>query len=230
MECSQAQRLFDAYLDGELSKYMMAELDAHRVRCEDCRRDLALLEVSGHVISADAAPCGPQDGFTDRLLACMDERKTSWTLRFRRSLYVGAPIAAAAVIALAFLGVFDKRPSIVAGQKSTASMKQLDVMRAEDFQENVDASSNDAASDQENTWVERIPESLESKRQSVESLQGYFDLTILQWLDMLNADRDASQEQDSEQSPVEEAPTDVAPEDAPEDGSDFGDDEDVEDL
>ena len=41
MRCSEAKRLFDPYLDGELSAPLRAELDAHRLECADCRREAA---------------------------------------------------------------------------------------------------------------------------------------------------------------------------------------------
>ena len=107
MRCEQARQLFDAYLDGQLSPSQGTELGAHRLQCAECRRALALLEVSGHILASDRDPVAVQDDFSDRLLACMDVRRARWIRRIPRILYVAGPMAAAAVVALAFFGVFD---------------------------------------------------------------------------------------------------------------------------
>ena len=98
MRCADARQLFDAFLNRELSPSMATELQAHRVKCADCRRELALLEVSGHVLRADRDPVTVDDSFTDRLIACMDEPRSRWPMRLRWTAYVGAPLAAAAVV------------------------------------------------------------------------------------------------------------------------------------
>lgn len=118
MDCRQAQQLFDAYLDGELSPTLETELGAHRVQCGDCRRALALLEVSGHIIRADHEEAATDSAFTDRLLACMDEPSRTLTHRAWRIASIGGGLAAAAVVALAFLGLFDSRQrGMVAGER-----------------------------------------------------------------------------------------------------------------
>jgi anti-sigma factor RsiW len=117
MHCEQVRQLFDAYVDGELSASQRTELGAHRLQCADCRRELALLEVSGHVLATDGMPEETSADFTDRLLACIDSPRRRWTQRIRRGLYIGGPMAAAAVVGLAFLGVFDRRESRVLGHK-----------------------------------------------------------------------------------------------------------------
>lgn len=117
MRCEQVRQLFDAYVDGELSASQRTELGAHRLQCADCRRELALLEVSGHVLATDGMPAETSAEFTDRLLACIDSPRRRWTHRIRRGLYIGGPMAAAAVVGLAFLGIFDRRESRVLGHK-----------------------------------------------------------------------------------------------------------------
>jgi Putative zinc-finger len=118
MRCEEARQLFDAYLDGELSPSLATELGVHRVRCAECRRSFALLEVSGHIISSDRDPVTVPDDFSERLLACVDVREHGWVAKVRRTLYFVGPLAAAAVIAMAFLGFFDRgRDSRVASMK-----------------------------------------------------------------------------------------------------------------
>ncbi len=118
MRCEQARQLFDAYLDGELSATQSTELGAHRLQCGDCRRALALLEVSGHIVASDRDPVSLRSDFVDRLLACMEAGPARWPYRIRRGLYIAGPVAAAAVIGLAFMGFFDSvNKTQVAGHK-----------------------------------------------------------------------------------------------------------------
>lgn len=118
MRCQQARQLFDAYLDGELSPSQVTELSAHRVKCASCRRELALMEVAGRVLSLSNEPARLSGDFTDRLLACVDDQSQRPLLRFRKYLYVAGPLAAAAVVAFAVFGGFDRTvKSRVAGVK-----------------------------------------------------------------------------------------------------------------
>jgi hypothetical protein len=108
MRCKDAQKLFDSYLDGELSPSLAAELGAHQLHCPRCRRELALLEVTGHILGSDPEVASLSDDFAERLLACLEQRPKHRRLkRVQRLLYIGVPLAAAAVIALAFVGVFN---------------------------------------------------------------------------------------------------------------------------
>jgi hypothetical protein len=100
MECTQAQELFHPHLDGTLTGSLAAEFAAHQLQCAACRRELALLEVSGHVMAADSADPTPDADFTDRLMACALPPPAPWYRRRGVLLKLGAPLAAAASIAL----------------------------------------------------------------------------------------------------------------------------------
>lgn len=127
MRCEQARQLFDAYLDGELSATQSTELGAHRLQCGDCRRALALLEVSGHIVASDRDPVSLRSDFVDRLLACMDVGPARWPYRIRRGLYIAGPVAAAAVIGLAFMGFFDSvNKTQVAGHREVRDGPVID--------------------------------------------------------------------------------------------------------
>ncbi len=183
MRCEEAQNLFDAYLDGELSPSLATELGAHRVRCPECRRALALLEVSGHIISSDRDPVSVPHDFPDRLLACVDVREHGWLARVRRSLYVAGPLAAAAVIALAFLGFFDRgRDSRVAGVK----VEPTSIVETGDPQSQtlspIDREAAERAIDQ---WISQMQQNRTAKTEARPTLPQAHDLTILQILEML---------------------------------------------
>ena len=77
ISCEQTQHLFDSYLNDELSASLVAEVDAHRLECAACRHQLTLMEACGNVIRLDACEPRPSADFTDRLMAILDEEKTS---------------------------------------------------------------------------------------------------------------------------------------------------------
>ncbi len=189
MRCEEARQYFDAYLDGELSPALATELGAHRLRCADCRRRLALLEVSGHIIAADRDPVGLQDGFTHRLLACMEAPAVSAPSRVQRWLYIGAPLAAAAVVALAFVGAFDRRtPNLVLGEKAIneASFDPLD--EAEDGL----AGADEPSAEEQPEPVDPSAQAMQHWIESGKSLGQMFNMTILQTLDILEEAKHAS--------------------------------------
>ena len=192
MHCEQARQLFDAYLDGELSPSLATELGAHRLRCADCRQALALLEVSGHILRSDRDPVQPSDDFTDRLLACVDSAP-SWRRKVLNSIYIGGPLAAAAVIALAFVGVFDgKRPSQVAGVKQVATPSAVQSTQPGKpippaaF---VPVPTVDPAEQALGEYIDLTQQRMKDKGDSV---QRVLDLTVLQMLDILEEAKDRS--------------------------------------
>ncbi|MHC5109056.1 MAG: zf-HC2 domain-containing protein [Planctomycetota bacterium] len=201
MRCDQAQSLFDAYLDGELSPSMERELGAHRVSCPDCRRELALLEVTGRLIESDEEPVGLRDGFTDRLIACVDESHGRDTY-LRRLLYIGGPLAAAAVVGLAFLGFFDPggetrragvkvvnetQPAVVvAGETTDEGAEAIDPLTGLP----ADSSGNYDLQKAEHRELEQffndIRSNMSDKQTQFRSLHDSLDLTVRQWLYILN--------------------------------------------
>lgn len=107
MNCWDAEQLFDAYLDGELSGTLRLELDAHRLRCARCRKALAMMDACAHVVANDAPPARLSADFTDRLMAVIDARHgaaaprrlTAWQ-RFGQRRWLFAGLAQAAAIGL----------------------------------------------------------------------------------------------------------------------------------
>jgi len=182
MRCEEARQLFDAYLDGELSPSLATELGVHRVRCAECLRSFALLEVSGHILSSDHDPVTVPDDFSERLLACVDVREHSWPAKVRRSLYFVGPLAAAAVIAMAFLGFFDRgRDSRVAGVKVEPTHVEAGAPRPN----TPSAYDREAAERAIEQWIGQMQTNRAAKVQTGESTPKPPDLTILQILEML---------------------------------------------
>lgn len=201
MDCKQAEQLFDAYLDGELSPSLSTELGAHRLQCANCRRSLALLEVTGHIVSADREPKAIAHDFTDRLLACVDEQENGAWARWRHRLYVGAPLAAAAVIVLAFAGFFDgTREQKVAGEQETnPSIAPGGPAEILEDEEAIEPADEAALSE----WFYRTEKNVKAKKQSGESLQRALDSTLEEMLNVL--------EKEAGGSPAGPAPDPVEP-------------------
>lgn len=195
MRCEQARALFDAYVDGELSDALATEVGAHRVHCPECRRALALLEVTGHIIASDQDPVEISADFSDRLLACVEKSNSSWWRRAQRYAYIAAPVAAAAVVALAFLGAFDQREAIVKGVRVESGIGEEDLEELDAILAPTDGDSN-AATQALDRWGRHLQEASRAKRQSVETLLQGVDMTIAQWLDVL--------EQAGQKVPVED--------------------------
>ena len=228
MRCEQTRQLFDAYHDGELPPALATEFGAHLVQCSECRRAFALLEVSGHIIASSQDPVQLRGDFTDRLLACMDTGRTRWALRLRRAAYVAGPLAAAAVIALAFLGVFSRHETMVAGVKDVVdSPMMVEQDPSETTDDRPDGATREAQTANERAleeWLERTRQNVDAKKASGESLQRAFDMTILQLLDILDSAKEATPGKahfpgaDTPiDSALDEAPTPAHPEDEVED-------------
>lgn len=226
MYCEQARQLFDAYLDGELSPALATELGAHRLRCPECRRSLALLEVAGHLVSTDRDPVTIRRDFANRLLDCMDAPTPRWTQRVRRVVYIAGPLAAAAVIALAFVGVFDRGGGEVAGARDVGSGAVLapddplfvideSLLRGD---EGGPPAAGDGASDKAlEAWIEQTRRNMGTKRQSGESLHKVLDLTIMQVMDILEQASDTSSVDDHFPGAQSAAPLEKS-EPSPDDG------------
>ncbi len=218
MNCEQARSLFDAYLDGELSPTLANELAAHRVQCPDCRQDLALLEVSGHIVRSDPDSVVLDDAFTDRLLACVGASRASWALKLRRWAYIAGPLAAAAVIAIGLWGGFD-RETKVAGKIAKGMTLDADATTARE-RPPAPVAARHVPLDR---TIERMRARTEAKFSSIDTLQEAGHLSILQILDILNQ---AAQPQPAPASPFDAQPLDSA---AP-DGQATKRSDDVEDL
>ena len=219
MRCEQARQLFDAYLDDELSASLATELGAHRLRCAECRQALALLEVSGHIVRTDQEPVQLERNFTERLLGCMDQRSLPWLTRWRREMYIGGTLAAAAVIALAFLGAFDNREAMVAGDKVTiprpSESAPTDRPAVGEIAPTGEAGATDESQETLEAWIDRARDNIAIKRESGASLRWLLDEKATQWSHMLQdagaepVSRGAVPDADGNDAPAE--PDDVDP-------------------
>ncbi len=115
MNCTECERLFDAYLDAQLSGSLRLEFDAHRLRCTRCQQTLAMLETVGHVIASDREIPALREDFSDRVIRAAAARQRQAPLR--RMLWrlgIGLQAAAAVLFAAWFgPGLFRTAPPTV---------------------------------------------------------------------------------------------------------------------
>lgn len=197
MNCEQARNLFDAHLDGELSATLETELGAHRLQCAECRHQLAVMEVVGHVVAADGKH-DPllDDRFTDRLLACLDQSRPGFTHRWIRRWRIGGSfLAAAAAIALVVtLAPWFNRPQprVLGDRHENETAPKLDVA-ADSLVHHV-----------ETTWTQRA--------HNAQELVEFGKMTITQVLDRLGIDEAIEQAEPFELIPesFDELAPDVA--------------------
>lgn len=105
MNCAECERLFDAYLDGQLTGSLRLELDAHRLRCRRCQQALAMMEAFEHVVMSDRRAPALSDDFTRRVMGKIHQQRPLVKRLFgtRTALALGALAQAAAVVLLAVL-------------------------------------------------------------------------------------------------------------------------------
>lgn len=103
MNCNEAERLFDAHLDGQLSGSLRLEFEAHRLRCRRCTQTLALIESCTRVIASDSRIPALSDSFTDRVMSRVRQTHMTRRLRLnRKTIAASIVLQAAAVLLFAF--------------------------------------------------------------------------------------------------------------------------------
>jgi hypothetical protein len=193
MDCAQAQSLFQSHLDGELTGSLAAEFATHKLACGSCRRELALLEVTGHVIAADQDVPLLDDEFTDRLIACAVAQRRRWYQRPRNLWALGGGLAAAACLIFAFAlpGAQPTEPThpkpVVLGENEHAEsasdlIKQLEVAQQKN-PDREDLRELDAAL---RTYTESIADNAE---EGAQMLENYGKDAIMEILESIQLDR-----------------------------------------
>lgn len=182
MNCEQAKNLFDAYLDGGLSPSLETELGAHRLNCAQCRHQLALMEVAGHVISADSnGDIELPDDFTERLLACIDRPQNASKRSWKRRYWIGgSALAAAACLAIVFNTSLFGPGSRVAGVRAVSSTPAVDP--------DVDVLSDPEFDRAFDSVVEQFESTWSTRAQSTYEIIELGDMMIMQILDRFGVD------------------------------------------
>ncbi|HRX85487.1 MAG TPA: zf-HC2 domain-containing protein [Phycisphaerae bacterium] len=199
MDCSQAKSLFNAFLDGELNGSLAAEFATHKLQCASCRRELALLEVMGHVLSTDTVVPELNADFTDRLMACALEPARPQRLWRRRVLYIGGPLAAAACVLLAlsvFRGVPVKpeteiTPQVLPFEERMDSPEAM-LRQVEKARETHPESRELAAL--EDALRQRVAHIASGTEEGTKLLENFGKMTIMEILDSIQLDRPQEQQ------------------------------------
>ncbi|MEE9295377.1 MAG: hypothetical protein V3W34_10510 [Phycisphaerae bacterium] len=180
MNCDHARNLFNRHLDGELSPSLETELAAHRLHCSQCRHELALMEVAGHVIAADTDGSESLDrGFTDRLLACIETQPASGVRMWSRRRWIrGAGLAAAAAIILT-VWMVQPRPQVA------GVIHDMPVLTAEQPDVQNDPAEFGQTAD---TLVKQVEDTWTTRADSAQSLIQLSRLSLQQFLDQFPAE------------------------------------------
>lgn len=132
MTCQHARRMFDRYLDDELSPSLQTEFHAHVVNCGECQNELAVFEALGDVIHLDHSEPVASAGFTDRVLVSCQLKAAPSPRRWRRvAMWTAGPMAAAAVLAMVVLPTWTswqtpppKGPTVI-GSETVSAPKEF---------------------------------------------------------------------------------------------------------
>ena len=184
MNCESARNLFNKHLDGELSPSLETELAAHRLQCSQCRHELALMEVAGHVIAADGG--GNEilnQGFTDRLLACIDTQpETSLRVWYYRKWVRGSGLAAAAAVGIALLAWMFKPGPQIAGVTHTMPPSPAVQLDVEEHPLEFGRTAETLVKQVEDTWATRVDSANSLFQLSRSSIQQILDQPLTEGL------------------------------------------------
>src|SRR6185436_13710965 len=71
MTCRNVRQLHDAFVDGELSASLTAEVHAHLLQCPECQHEIEMLRAATDVITQDHSEPIMDSGFASRVIAQM---------------------------------------------------------------------------------------------------------------------------------------------------------------
>ncbi|HKM58272.1 MAG TPA: zf-HC2 domain-containing protein [Chthoniobacterales bacterium] len=98
MNCEEADRLMDAYLDGVLELTRQIEIERHLTRCRDCQSLAQQCQEFRSFFSANAPNYKAPPELRARILAMVPDEKVKHAFRFWREPWVYATAAAAVVL------------------------------------------------------------------------------------------------------------------------------------
>lgn len=144
--CRNIRELHDAFIDGELSPSMTAEVHAHLLQCPECQQQVQMLRAVGDVIAQDdhSAPRLSHD-FAAKVVGAMPEAVPVSTrtvdsrdlrrLTWRGWASMGLSAAAVLFLSIAFWPKEDlKKPTMVAGISAVKSVVDPTISAVQDTQ------------------------------------------------------------------------------------------------
>ena len=113
MQCKEAHKLLDGYVDGELDIIRNLEMERHVHDCSLCSEDYKTQQELRNAIKANLPYFNAPEALQERIATSVRKAaRTESAARFFRNQWmsIAAPLAAAAIVVLAFFPLL-KRPS-----------------------------------------------------------------------------------------------------------------------
>jgi len=168
MTCRHVRQLHDAYVDGELSPNLMAEVHAHLLQCPECQQRVEMIRAGGSVIAQDRSEPMLDSGFASRVVASLPKVKTNVGARMetrrgrrQRMWRVAISVSLPAAAAVLFFSVLiwpssepdaaptDLRLKVVAGEVIESPTKALENTRlaTQNLNQLIEISADEARQD-----------------------------------------------------------------------------------
>ncbi len=148
MNCPDAETLLQAARDGALTAEQRTALDRHLAGCPTCRELQAGLRLAGEAVRVEAASVTVPDADAEwrKLRASLRGAEVPEQPKRRLApvIWLGAPLAAAAAVALAFF-LQSPRPAVPHDAVALASVDYVEAGRAD--------ASTMVFQDQQSGWV-----------------------------------------------------------------------------
>ncbi|MBV8212545.1 MAG: anti-sigma factor [Verrucomicrobia bacterium] len=116
MNCEEADRFLDAYLDGELEPDKRAELDQHLADCPECKEKLARLRQLREFFTANAPHYPAPPELRGKVLARLEVTRRSNLISLVRRPWLYAAALLIVSLVLAWLKFFPNQEEQVANQ------------------------------------------------------------------------------------------------------------------
>jgi anti-sigma factor (TIGR02949 family) len=116
MNCEEADRFLDAYLDGELDPAERAELEQHLAGCAECQQKLDRLRQFREFFTANAPHYPAPPELKGKVLARIEIRRRSALTALVRQPWLYAVALLVVSLVLAWLKFFPDLPELIATQ------------------------------------------------------------------------------------------------------------------
>jgi anti-sigma factor (TIGR02949 family) len=116
MNCEEADRFLDAYLDGELEPAKRAELEQHLAGCTECQQKLDRLRQLREFFTANAPHYPAPPELKGKVLARIEIRRRSTFIALVRQPWLYAATLLVVSLVLAWLKFLPNEPELLANQ------------------------------------------------------------------------------------------------------------------
>ncbi|HXM01998.1 MAG TPA: zf-HC2 domain-containing protein, partial [Chthoniobacterales bacterium] len=116
MNCEEADRFLDAYLDGELDPAKRAELEEHLAGCAECQQKLDRLRQFREFFTANAPHYPAPPELKGKVLARIEVKRRSTLTALVRQPWLYAAALLVVSLVLVWLKFFPDQPELIANQ------------------------------------------------------------------------------------------------------------------